>query len=118
MEYLIQIFGKTVIENSINPDKEFSVAFMTLAVDKEEEDKTNDKITYKCKSLGEVIIKEGDTVIKSKLKKKGSQSQVLYNRIFRLWEQEFSGSEKFKEFEDYYSMYMSKLIADIDDKLV
>ncbi len=32
MEYLIQIFGKTSIENPINPDKEFSVAFMKLNI--------------------------------------------------------------------------------------
>ena len=25
MEYLIQIYGKTAIENPINPDKEFSI---------------------------------------------------------------------------------------------
>ena len=80
MEYLIQIYGKTAIENPINPDKEFSIAFMRVAVDKEEEDRTNCRITYKVKSLGEVIIKEGDTVIKSKPKKKGSQSNRVLNK--------------------------------------
>ena len=115
MEYLIQIYGKTSIENPINPDKEFSVAFMRVAVDKEEEDRTNNRITYKVKSLDEVIIKEGDTVIKSKPKKKGSQSNVLYNVLYRLWEQQVSSKEEFK---DYYTMYMSKIIKEVEDKLV
>lgn len=114
MEYLIQIFGKTSIEGKIDPDKEFSVAFMTLAVDKEEEDKTNDKITYKCKSLGEVIIKEGDTVIKSK-PKKGSQSQVLRSKLKQLWEQQYAGEIKF---EDFYIMRMSDYIKKIEDYLI
>ncbi len=114
MEYNLQIFGKTSIESSINPDKEFSVAFMKLGVDKEEEDKTNGRITYKCKSLGEVIIKEGDTVIKSK-PKKGSQSQFLRNRLMQYWQEQKAGEMDFKTF---YQMYMSKLIKDVDDKLI
>jgi len=115
MDFLLQIFGKTSVENSINPDKEFSVAFMKVAVHKEEEDKTNNKITYKVKSLGEVIIKEGSTVIRSKPKRKGSQSQVLYNRIYRLWEQEKSGKI---EFETFYQMAMDKIIKEWEDKLI
>ena len=114
MEYLIQIFGKTSIENPINPDKEFSVAFMKVAVDKEEEDKTNNKITYKVKSLEEVIIKEGDTVIKSK-PKKGSQSQVLRNRLMQYHQEQKAGE---MDFEIFYQMYMSKLIKDVDDLLI
>jgi len=114
MEYLIQIYGKTAIENPINPDKEFSIAFMRVAVDKEEEDRTNGRITYKVKSLGEVIIKEGDTVIKSKPKKKGSQSSVFYNICFRVWEQQLAGE---MEFDDYYIKRMSEKIKEEENKL-
>ena len=114
MEYLIQVYGKTSIENPINPDKEFSVAFMRVAVDKEEEDKTNSRITYKVKSLDEVIIKEGETVIKSKPKKKGSQSQVFYNTCYRVWEEQFAGKI---DFDDYYIKRMLEIIREEENKL-
>ena len=115
MDFNLQIFGKTSIESSINPDKEFSVAFMKLGVDKEEEDKTNDRITYKCKSLGEVIIKEGDTVIKSK-PKKGSQSQYLRRKITELYDNQYSGGDI--NSEDFYIKTMGEIIEKINNKII
>lgn len=116
-EYYIQIIGKTPLDETLNDIKEYSIAFKRLAcqgINKTPLEEGNYKITFKMKNLDEVTVISGDTFVRGK-PKKGSQSQVLRNRIMQLWEQEYSGES---DFETFYQKQMSKFIEEIDNKLI
>jgi hypothetical protein len=48
-------------------------------------------------------------------KRKGSQSQILRNAIYRLWEQQYQGEIGFDEF---YKKYMTGIIETVKAKLI
>lgn len=113
-ETSIQVVGKTPIDGKINIDNELGVAFKRMAVSKIIKNPTNNSTNYQLKNLDEITVISGDKIVKG-VKKKHSQSQVLRNRIFTLWEQQASGSE---DFDVYYAKTMSEIIQSIEDKIV
>ena len=63
-ENYLQIYGKTPIEHPIDEKNDCSAAFMLLRCKNIARDVDGEKITYKMLNLGEVVIKQGDTIIK------------------------------------------------------
>jgi len=117
-EYLIQIVGKSPIEAKLDNTKEYSVAFKRLYSDDVNIKDLGDggyKYTYKFKNLDELTVISGDTFIKGKARK-GSQSQVVYNELYKLWENHYAGDKTFKDFEHFRAVEMMVIIEKIKER--
>ena len=115
--YFLQLTGKTNIDQPLNKDKDYSVAFKRISVygvDERSGNGEDDKITFKAKSIDEVtIITEEEKVVFGK-PKKNSQSQVLRLTMKDYWETTYAGDI---DFETFYTRQMSKLIQHYKDKI-
>jgi hypothetical protein len=111
-DVFLSITGKASIDGELNPEKEISVAFKRLGIYKTEY--TDEDVTYKARNLDIITIVTGDDVIKGK-PKKSSQSQVLRFKLRDLWEQQWSSEI---EFEPFYQKELSKIIEEVNNKLL
>ena len=116
-EINIALIGRTPIESHIGKDSEVSICFKRTAISKIVEDPSNNEITYKLKNLGEVVIIEGDKTIAGK-PKKSSQSQVLRNKLYSWYQEQWAGGGEFQDFDKFYAYQMSKFINEINEKLI
>lgn len=101
----LTIYGKQEIDCLLDEDKEFSIAFLRMAVKKIEKDKSDDEITYKIENLGEVIIQQGETYIKAK--EKDTTAQRLRGAFWHLHNNEGLT----EDFETFYDREKKKLIS-------
>lgn len=109
-EYYLAITGKTCIEEPLEKDKEYPVIFKGVSIYGNDERSNNDgteKITFKGKAVGWVKIADGQKVIKGE-KKKGSQSQVLRQTLFDIYEDKYY--TEYPDFETFYKTRMSEII--------
>lgn len=84
---------------------------------RDNENDTSDRI-YKIKITPETeitILADNDILT---AKKKGSQSQAYRHKILELYNQQYSGNDKFEDFDYFYSYWMSKKIEEINDILI
>jgi len=115
----IRINGKIEIDEPINPDTEYSIALKRIQNDQGKVSKyinKNDEEVF-CWSminLDIVTIIGGDKMILGK-PKRGSMSQVLRMKIEDLYDNQYAGSEKYKDKEDFYKKYMSKIIDQVNE---
>ena len=120
--YEITIRGKIEIDQPIDKDTEYSIALKRIMND---EGKTstridkndNEVVCYSMVNLDIATLISGDKII-SGLPKKGSQAQVLRRTLEELYYNQYSGSDKYKDSEDFYQKQMAKIIEEKREQII
>ena len=101
----LTIYGKQELDQELDDDKEQSIAFLRMGVRNVVLNKATGDKEYKMENLGEVIIKEGDQVIKAK--QKDNTAQKIRGAFYYLHQEE----GLIEDFEDFYNREKKKLIS-------
>lgn len=117
-EFKIKLSGSANIPQPLNLEKDIDMTIKNAETvssqDQPNGDGTIDRIfKIKITERSEVTISAENEIIKAK--KKGSQSQALYNTIRQVWEQQHSGNT---ELDDFYKKKMSEIIDNFKSKLI
>jgi hypothetical protein len=113
----IRINGNIEVDESIDPETEYSLYLERIQNDQGKQSKylkdDTEVITYKLVNLGIALLKAGDKVIMGK-PKTGSKSQALRFRIKELWETAHSGRI---EEEAFYNECLDKFLNEIQEQI-
>ena len=119
--YQITISGKIEIDEPIDKNKEYSLALKRIQNDQGKttthETEDTETVCWKMVNLDIATLISGESVISGK-SKKGSPSQVLRLTLFELYEQQYAGSDEYKDRDDFYNKTMQKIIEKFKDKLL
>lgn len=104
----LKIYGSQELPRLLDEDKGLSVAFMEMEFRKIEKDKGSDDITYKVDNIGEVIIKQGEEVIKTGADK---FPQKLRGAMYYI----HSENNIEVDFEEWRETFKKKILANLDE---
>ena len=113
----LQLTGKSFIEEPMEKDKSYSIAFKEIGIYGVDERTNNDgasSVTFKGKNIGEIkIIGENKFIVGRP--KKGSMSQKLRQVIMTLHQQQYAGDI---DEDAFYKQELIKIIEKYKDKLI
>lgn len=121
MSYNIQINGKIEIEGRLDENKDISVAIKRLGLRSisrkpQSVDGEDEEVTYKYQNLEDITVIQEEKIIVGK-PKKGSIAQAIRIAVEKVYNEQFSGGDEYRDSEDYYQSEMHKVLDTYKEKL-